>query len=253
MKRIEFIGASYVGKSTLFEEVKKDLRIEGDYWIEEFFINKSRQEIGMLSFWYRSFLKRFIKIIGGKYNSYPGRDNLPKEEILSKYKTTLSICFNEYFVNKQGICFAHKTYQRLLNKIKKYEYYKNIIPNKILLTEESIIHWHLAMHVLIANKKWKIEYSDKNDIGLFPDKLIFCYSDEKTLNHRMQLRVKDNRINKNHKNMSDNDILRKIWKKQEVFKKYSTMAQKKNVPVLYINTEDKLNSNKNKIIDFLKV
>ena len=65
MKRIEFIGASYVGKSFIYREISKNIDCESPYLTEEQFLKLGRSEMGLILFIYRKIKQLFITNLGG--------------------------------------------------------------------------------------------------------------------------------------------------------------------------------------------
>ena len=253
MNRIEFIGTSYVGKSTLYNALSKQIK-NNDYCItEESCRDIARKKIGPFKFLFRKCLEKGISILGGKYDIY----NIPKLDLLQatvmeQYKNSLEICFRQDIVLIRGIAFSNKIYLLLLHMIAKYEFYEMTTPNKIIIVEESIIHWHLIYQELV--KKQLVDFATLNvkDIGLFPKAIIVCYADSETIFKRMKLREADRKLNKNHLKKEQEEILEEVLLRQEIYLQHAKNAESINIEVLYINTADDLKYNLSKIETFLE-
>lgn len=140
----------------------------------------------------------------------------------------------------------------LLRLIAKYKYYESLNSDKILIAEESFIHWHLVMHELLLNNNLKLTSDCKKDIGLLPKAIIYCYADEETLLERIKLREKSKKINHNHRGKDYQVILQSVVKKQNVFSQYTMIAETMGVNVLQLNTADDIEKNTKRINPFLK-
>lgn len=253
MKRIEFIGTSYVGKSFIYKELAKKIDSESPYLTEEQFLKLGRSEMGLILFVFRKVKQLFINNLGGCYKLYKTPDIKSLDHnTLKNYKLTLTMCFKDDVIKLKGLEFGNKTYFSALDRIAKYKYYQSLNSEKTMLTEESIIHWHLAMHVLLLNNKLNLDKVSKEDIGLCPKAIIYCYTDEETILKRIKLREKDNNINRNHINLTHNDILKKAIVKQNMFFEYSKLAEDIGSNVLRLNTANNIEENIEKIESFLK-
>ncbi|MDP2161649.1 MAG: hypothetical protein Q8K02_14285 [Flavobacterium sp.] len=220
---------------------------------EEMYRTLAKQKMGMPLFLIRKVLEVVVTGLGGKFKVYqiPEINTLDKET-LGLYQHTLSLCYHKDVIAAKGIAFASATLLYLFKLITKYRYYHLLAPNKAILVEESIIHWHLALHTLIRLGSFEISEGLKNDIGLFPSAVIFCYADEQTIKERIHLREKVNKINKNHLGKSQHDIATSVLEKQQMFSQYVTFALSLGVPVLQINTAESLEKNVKEIDLFLK-
>tara|TARA_B100000768_G_scaffold181304_1_gene203744 strand:- start:1737 stop:2507 length:771 start_codon:yes stop_codon:yes gene_type:complete len=254
MKRVEFIGASYVGKSTIYKELAKKLDSESQYLTEEQFLKLGRSEMGLTVFIYRKVKQLFINNFGGFYNLYQTQEiEYIDDTTFKNYEQTLTMCFKDDVIKLKGLEFSNKIYLSTLKKVAQYNYYQSLNSEKTILVEESIIHWHLAMHVLLLNNKFNLDEGSNKDIGLFPKAIIYCYADEETILKRIKLREKDKKINSNHINLTRNEILNKAIVKQNMFLEYAKFAEDIGSNVLRINTADSIKENIQKIDAFLKV
>lgn len=255
MKRIEFIGASYVGKSFIYREIAKNIDCESPYLTEEQFLKLGRSEMGLILFIYRKIKQLFITNLGGGcYKLYKTPDIKSLDHnTLKNYKLTLTMCFKGDVIKLKGLEFCNKTYFSVLNRIAKYKYYQSLNSEKTMLAEESIIHWHQALHVLLLNNKLNLDEGSKKDIGLFPEAIIYCYANKETILKRIKLRKKDKKINRKHINLTQNDILNKALVKQNMFFEYSKFAEDMGSNVLRLNTGNSIKENIQKIESFLKI
>ena len=253
MNRIEFIGTSYVGKSTLYNALSKQIKNSENYITEQSCRHIARKKIGPVRFLFRKCLEKGINILGGKYDVYNiPKLNLLQATVMEQYKNSLEICFNKDIVLIRGIAFSNKIYLLLLHMIAKYEFYENTTPKKTIIVEESIIHWHLIYQELVKNQLVEFKKLNVRDIGLFPKAIIICYADPDTILKRMKLREADRKLNKNHFNMEHSVILEEVLLRQEIYMQHAKNAQSINIDVLYINTAEELQYNLKIIQDFLE-
>lgn len=254
MNRIEFIGASYVGKSTLYNALSSRLHNNDSYITEQDCKNVARKKMGLVQFLYRKILQKIIVAAGGNFVVYDIADgDHLKVQTIESYKNSLEICFRKDVILNQGIAIANKTYLFLLHLIARYDFYQKLVPNKTIVVEESFIHWHLIYQELMKIKMLECPVLDYSDAGLFPKAIIICYADEKTILERIKLREKDRKINANHLNHDHSYILNQVLVKQEVFLQHAKNAKSIDIDVLYINTAEDLQFNLTKIENFLEL
>ena len=243
MKRIEFIGAPYVGKSFLFEKVKaKRNELSRELIFEHDILNSGYQIklLRLLNKLLQSYFRKTINFYDVKLNS----------TILKGYSDVLYPFFqqNETLNSSdvEDIFLFYKSYSTILSRIKKYETIGNHFGNsKILIAEESILHWQLVLK--------KYFYSNFKDYANRDETLkavIFCYGSEEVLKERFKLRSKVAQVNKNHQAKDMNEVIDDIIKTQDYFLDL-TKNLSKTKPVLKINTADDIEVNRIKVIKFL--
>ena len=125
--------------------------------------------MGLAVFVYRKVKQLLINNIGGFYKLYKTPEiQYLDDNTLKNYEYTLRMCFNDDVIKLKGLEFSNKIYLSILKRIAQYNYYQSLNSVKTILVEESIIHWHLAMHVLLLNNKFNLQQGSNKDIGLFP-------------------------------------------------------------------------------------
>lgn len=252
MQRIEFIGAPYVGKSTLYRGLNDIRSIEKGWKTEEEWRKFVRKEMNYLVFIYRKILSVLIGAVGGNYHvyNYTANEHLTVD-VLKKYQYTLRFCFHP-MGTENGIAQSHKTYLKMLALISRYSFYESFKKNHALVLEEGILQWHAVFRQALMNPNFNVPEEYEKDPGLFPDGVICCYSDAKILKSRIILRQKNNEINRDDLHLSIDEILAKTLIKQEVCLRYGKLAESKGVKVLYVNTANDLNSSVLEIQKFLE-
>lgn len=253
MNRIEFIGTSYVGKSTLYNALSERLSENESYVTEQGCRKIAREKMGMFYFLYRKALQKLIGSLGGNYVVYDIEDSDHLQiKLIEEYKNSLEICFRKDLVSSQGIGMCNKTYLFLLHLIARYNFYNKLVPNKTVIVEEAFIHWHLIYQESLRVQSLLEPEESYNDIGLFPKALIVCHADDQTILQRIGLRAKKNAINQNHINQSETDILSQVLTKQEIFMQHARKAESNNIKVLYLNTAEGISDNVHKMETFLQ-
>lgn len=252
MQRIEFIGAPYVGKSTLVKALKGEMHKFENWKLEEDFRIIARKEMGYFSFYFRRLLSFLLNFVGVEFRVY----NIPQLEkldsrILNDYQYTLQYCFLKDFLQNNSIEISNKTYLKLLELISRYHFYETIDKKSGLISEEGILHWHLVFLKLIKNN-YELPVLTSKDKGLFPAGVIYCYTDEKTLRERIGLRKQDRKINSGDLDLKMNEIAEKALEKQQIYSKYIRFAKENGTAVLSLNTADEISLNLRKIEDFIK-
>lgn len=251
MHRIEIIGASYVGKSTLLEAL--DFSAYDNIFNEQQLMHAVRRKIGYPTFIYRRIMQSVLGFFNIKFDAYkiPKFDDITSSE-LEEYKHTLSLCFNDKAIEVFKFEFIFQTYRQLLKKIFILLYYDTIMPkDSFFLAEESLLHWHHILHELFLREQITLSPDSLNDKGLFPKALIYCYADKETISERLELRKQNNSINKNHLNKTFDEVIDSVMRKQQFFFNYSKFLEKNGVKVLYLDTIEELNVNIQKVNEFL--
>lgn len=251
MERIEFIGAPYVGKSTLIKSLASQIHKNEIWKLEEEFRTKARKEMGYLSFSFRRLLLFFLSFFGIEFRVYkiPQLEKL-NTQILNDYHYSMQCCFNEDFLQNNSIEISNKIYLKLLELISRYSFYKSVDDKAILISEEGILHWHLVFLELLKGN-YNFPQRIFKDKGLFPKGVIFCYTDEKTIRKRIGFRKRDKKINATDLVLKADGIAEKALQKQEVYSKYIRYAKENGTAVLSLNTADELSLNIQKINEFL--
>lgn len=72
MKRVEFIGTSYVGKSTLYNAFRKHIKSTDPFLAEEDFRQLARKRMSSIVFLFRKTIETIINKLGGsiKFTRY---------------------------------------------------------------------------------------------------------------------------------------------------------------------------------------
>lgn len=252
MKRVEFIGTSYVGKSTLYNVLSERIKSTDSYITERHYLKLARKDMGSLLFLHRKFLQKIINILGGEYEVYdiPNLNQL-EDQTLDQYKHSLAICFSEEIIALKGIAFSNRTYLALLRLIAIYKFYETVVSNKTIVVEESLIHWHLVYQELVKKESLELRVISQKDLGLFPKAIIVCHADKEIILERIKLREKKGKINKNHLNKSPIEILEEVIEKQNILLHHAMVAEFLGINVLHINTANEIDQNINEIQAFL--
>lgn len=252
MKRIEIIGAPYVGKTTVLQELRRHHDKNSPWATEEEVYLTARKQVG----YFNDFTKRFVKKVfpnsevAKKYR-YFGLSDIENidNDYLMKFSKTLDLCFLQTSRIKD-IKLALRVYHKMMFMISKLNYYK-VNKKQILLVEEFILHWHLMLIKHIADtpvdhSKWT------DDEGLSPAGIIFCRADEDILQKRMDKRIRSNTINKNHEHKTYEEIFSDIRNKQRSFLILTSFLKQNNVPVLSLDTGLNVKDNASKVLRFIE-
>ncbi|MEX0780246.1 MAG: hypothetical protein WD491_12055 [Balneolales bacterium] len=238
MKRIEIIGAPYVGKSTLLKRIGW-YKTADSPWItelEEF--NYAPKQKGYFHLAQKKILKRYFPhtTFSKRVRYYDGLDYHDIDSsYIDNFKVLLDLCFLKTTDFKE-IKLALIVFHKMIRRIAKLNCYQ-IHDDRILLVEEFILHWHLVL--LECMYESKLEPAKWiNDEGLSPAGLIFCWADEDVIVERMEFRKQSNQINKIHVSKTNQDVIQDVLAKQEIFKTLASYLQKNKVPVLTVNTGD---------------
>lgn len=259
MNRIEFIGGSYVGKSTLFNSLQKEGNLGEHIVTEKQILQIQRNQIGKIRFYFLKLLQVLLRMVGKQFDVYRKNEKLNQLHInFDDYREVISFVTSEEAIKQKGDEFSKLSLARLENKVINLNYYKSFFhsSDKTILIEESIIHWLIVdwedrLSKELENTSIFNESIFLNDKSFFPKGIILCYADKEVIKQRIVKRRNENKINKGDVNLAEDEILNRTLGFQYNAKLYAERYESLGGKVLRLNTGDSLKLNVDKIKLFL--
>lgn len=247
-KYIEFVGVPGVGKTTTLEFLKKKRNNEKNIVIYEF-ISTNRNSIRQLVKIKFKFLVNKLVSSNTLYKFNSGEDLLDRfnesnKDLLDLFWKSLPI--KKKFKGKD-LRFNQVLY--ISKIIKKIQSIKEEKSNKIYLIDEGLIH---SINNFISEDS-NVPYEEQigevlNKIEL-PQGVVFIGGDINTIVERVierpYKREKD-------KNLAQHELIESRTKSMNEKLKCIELIKLKNIPVLYLDACESLNSKAQKIVSFIK-
>lgn len=265
MNRVEFIGGSYVGKTTLFRQLEIEVAANDRYITRHKAQLDNREKLGKLKFFQRKLTEYAVTKLGGDYNLYaiPELEHID-EEFLRIYEDAIAFSFSEMTIAQKGVNFAYGSLNRVLKQVRRFNKYHldyfSGSHDRIILVEEAIIHWlivewpellmsEISKETLFENGMSSTGIREKN--GLFPRGIVCCYTDADTFLERIKKREMKQQINRRDKGKSHDAILEQVLDFQNIAQAYAAHYEHHGGRVLYVDTKLDLMENVKKVISFL--
>ncbi|MDQ2085658.1 hypothetical protein RBH29_04320 [Herbivorax sp. ANBcel31] len=260
MKRIEFIGAPAVGKSTVLQEVLK-MRRNNDKWLTP---GEAMVKIAKSINYKKSILFRIIHLCL-KLNLMKSQQvNMASiilkkhdQDVLSnvqeKYNDIANLYVNELFKN-ENINSIHKLklsssyFNILFKEIMVLDYYQL---DNLVIYDEGIIHNNSAFkNEELCGQVLKKHIDDKSDV--IPRGIIYCYMEEKQYLERRKKRINNGKkiiFDMNLKNDQFEEMCIRALKRSEDKIK---VLENYDVPILKIHMSQSIQENTKYVYDFIK-
>jgi len=212
---VEFIGASGVGKSTLYSELRKNKKT----WLE---------------------VREFMKM-----NPVNSNIIFDRQEIYQRIAALkLELISNQKLEATDKFRIIHWGYRTLIEDTAISRFNQNAT----VISEEGLLHnFGDVIELLSDTNELNLKEIIKNRA------IIYCYnSAENIVNHIKNRESTTGRIVSHHKNKTDEELLQIIQqelKNKETFVKFLEANQ---LPVLKINTSQDFQENLNKAIHFIE-
>lgn len=262
MRKIEFIGASGTGKSTLFEEVLKN-RGEEDTWITP---TEGRIQIvkKMSSGQYHSPLYKIMLTVI-KLNLFKKNHSAIATFLLKKSKKErLALQLQEYdplikiFLQGMMMDLHMESYRKgqfirfYLNLIETdLLLLEDIVPEQLIVYDDGIIHNTEG----ITNEKFFNEMVQSNSKILekiLPDGVVFCELSEIENYKRRKSRIVQGKGTMIENNLSDQQLKDLCHTSMEESKETIAILEAFSIPVLRINMDDDFEKNIDIVNEFIR-
>lgn len=260
MKKIEFIGASSAGKSTLFNYVAENRCVE-DKWVTHKeakvqLTNKFKKEI-FLDF--RKYCIPLISNHSGLVHRYLERKLINKysidilDQVVPEYNGLFEILIHA--LDNSGEMEPHIKMQ-ILN------YYFKILTENVALLEylnydgtvvydECLIHNNLGCADYNLYNQSLAKYSDKA-AKMKPDGIIFCSIDPKENLKRRKNRIRNGTTRFFERNLSQDDLLELCTKSCFISEHKSKVMHDIGVPLLKVDMSSSNEENALIILSFIR-
>lgn len=259
MKRIEFIGAPGVGKSTLLEKVKSK-RDKNDEWVTPFELKMNIAKNEKIT---RLISKKSIYLLALKLNIYRDKHQLFISRLLARYeKDAHNIRMNDYsgLINMVLKGFAEnkdvQPYLKMdyviycLNQIKEVGFLDYIGHGKTVVFEESIIHnnpktWDkdAYIHALHNSNASKV-----NPLGV-----IFCdLFLEEHIKRRKNRIIERGSANFSEKGLNKEQFETLCKNQLENSNGKAEVMRYIGVPVLQVDVSENIDDNALRVLEFIR-
>jgi len=255
MKRIEILGASGVGKTTLFDKLCSLNEDKVFFCLPDAFktsAKNSKQAKGLkkkiLLYLLKNNLAFGNELKYSKYILYTSEKSL-----ISKFGNNYFKSFDILYDNLKKSNSVEKRIKYLndfISKIKDIELLeKNLINNDYVLFDEGILHKLPGINTSIFDIYSKAEL--KKDKAFDISAIIYCELSPDIVFKQALKRKNEGKASFSHKNLSEHELESFVNKNIESVKKAISFYEELEIPILKINTNDDLNYNFNIINDFI--
>ena len=274
-KIVEICGSPGVGKSTIFKEIERrrkstdiwttssDINPYGDQNFKEYVvkileeIKKGRYRKSLINQNKEStfaFLKRIYKEIKRGRNSDPTSKKEAGERFVEQFPEYMNACWGNIYYRQvtsiNGLDLRLEKADFIYKIIKKIQIIRENKTNKITIIDEGLINLiDRALYKSVNITEEKEEIASLLNVMPLPDAIVYIETDLHENAKRIILRED---VRSMHKGLSMNDLIDFTKISRERVLTAIELLKSKGIPFLYLNSNDHINENACKIIDFAK-
>ncbi len=257
MKRIEFIGGSGVGKTTLFLEIIK-LKRAKDCWMT---VEEARQNLAKTVYPKRKLHKLFQLYL--RINKIKILQPQMVNRILNSYKVDVIDSMQDRYSDVADL-ILEGLINSSINSVKKIalaSYYKQLLFDEIILFDFFKIEGLVAFHdsIIHVSQAFNVEEKVKTifenhrilKTSLIPVGIVYCYLDKVKCLERRKKRINEGKGSLGERTLKNKELKELNHRSLKVAEDKIKVLKNYNIEILELNMEDSVQDNAKKAYNFI--